>query len=138
MLQIPIVVVDDTKSDRYIVRRRLAKHADFTDIIEFATGYEFLDGFFVPPVADQVNDRKAVILMDINMPRLNGFETIEALQERLSVEDRPNRIVVMMFTSSDNPADRQRVAAYGIVKGYIVKPLDEAGVAEILRLYAAI
>ncbi len=136
-MQIPIVVVDDTRSDRYIARRRLARHPDFSDIIEFATGYEFLDGFFVPPVSEQVNDRKVVILMDINMPRMSGFETVRELRSRLGIEDASMRTVIMMFTSSDNPADHQMAAEIDIVRGYIVKPLDDAGVDQILKIYNA-
>ena len=136
-LNIPIIVVDDTKADRYIARRRLARHAQFAEVIEMPTGEQFLAEFFIPPVSEQVVGRRVVVLMDINMPRLNGFETVAALQAQIDRGVGPDSMVVMMFTSSNNPADRQRAAEFDIVKGYIVKPLDDAGVAEILRLYAA-
>jgi CheY-like chemotaxis protein len=136
-LNIPVIVVDDTKADRYIARRRLAKHRQFAEVIEMPTGEQFLAEFFIPPISEQVDGRRVVVLMDINMPRLNGFETVAALQAHLDKGGGPDSMVVMMFTSSNNPADRQRAAEYQIVKGYIVKPLDDAGVAEIMRLYEA-
>lgn len=134
---IPIVVVDDTGSDRYIARRRLSRHARFDPVLEVETGERFLSAFFQPPVSEQVAGRRAVILMDINMPRLDGFETIEALQDRVAADGGPDSIVILMFTSSDNPEDRRRAAELPMVKGYIVKPLDDAGVAQIVRLYDA-
>jgi CheY-like chemotaxis protein len=134
---IPIIVVDDTHADRYIARRRLARSKQFDPIMEVATGETFLDAFFTPPMAEQVAGRTVVVLMDINMPRLDGFETISALDARLNGSQTRDRVMVMIFTSSNSDADRQRAAGLPLVKGYIVKPLDESGVAEIERVCEA-
>lgn len=136
MNKISVVVVDDEKVDRYIVKRRMAKMDAFGDVIEATNGDRFLDEYFqtdqefkdgVPP--------PLLILMDVNMPGRNGFETVEEIQRRMTEGRGPESIVIMMFTSSDNSNDRARAETLDAVKGYITKPLDEKGIETILALY---
>lgn len=136
MDDITVAIVDDNEVDRYIVRRHLTKAAGFGAISESVTGDRFLDemyngnhsqGDLVPPL---------LVLMDINMPRLDGFKTVEEIQDRMRAGLGPNSIVVMMFSSSDSPQDHARAEALDIVKGYICKPLDAAGIDTIRRIYA--
>ena len=126
------IVVDDNKMDRYIVKRQLAKHPEFGDLMEATDGLDFLDNLVANGRVDDDNPKPVLILMDINMPGLNGFETAEKLQQRIDEGKGPESVVVMMFTSSDNPNDKARAEALDIVKGYIVKPLDAADI-ETLR-----
>ena len=136
MTKIPVVIVDDEEADRYIVRRRLAKSEDFEQVIECTTGDEFLEQFFnghggIDPSSP------LLVLMDINMPRMGGFETIEELQRRMAEGRGPKSVVIMMFTSSDNENDRARADALSSVKGYVLKPLDDDAVEDIVKVYNA-
>ncbi len=70
------------------------------------------------------------------MPGLGGFQTVEEIQQRSADEGRDtNSVVVMMFTSSNNPRDRERPAEFNNVLGYIQKPLDSDGILHNLELY---
>lgn len=71
------------------------------------------------------------------MPRMDGFETIGEMQRRRAKGYGPESIVVMMFTSSNNPSDRERAGSLDLVKGYITKPLDRSGIEVIRSLYYA-
>lgn len=135
-MSIPVVVVDDTEFDRRIARRRLKKCPEFDEPLEFSTGKEFLDGFLSQDTLSALGTRKAMILMDINMPGMSGFDVIGELEKRLSGSNRPSEIV-MMLTSSDNPGDHKRAAELNMVKGYITKPLDDAGVKRMVATYQA-
>ncbi len=66
-----------------------------------------------------------VILLDINMPRMDGFEFLERFAEIADALARRGEVpsVIVMLTSSTAERDRRRVAAYGTVKQFISKPI---------------
>ena len=135
MRKISVIIVDDQDVDRYIVKRRLAKSDDFGEVMEAVTGDDFLEDFFNGDGSKKVEHLPLLVLMDINMPGRNGFETVEELQNRMAEGRGPKSVVIMMFTTSDNPADRERAMQLDSVKGYIVKPLDDDGIQRIRDLY---
>lgn len=137
MTKVPVIIVDDAAVDRRIANRRLSNHPDFEPILEAESGDKFLDEFFDGRPLLLEGDLVPLILMDINMPGRNGFETIEEMQKRISAGKGPKSVAIMMFTSSDNPADRARAEALPSVIGYINKPLTKDTIATILSLYRA-
>lgn len=136
MNKIPVVIVDDEDADRYVARRRLSKTGDFEPVFESTTGSDFLETFFNGHKGNALEHSPLVVLMDINMPQMNGFETIEEVVRRMDAGRGPESVDFMMFTSSDNPIDRARAKGLPAVKGYLVKPLDEHGIEQIRALYA--
>ncbi|MFK7963116.1 MAG: response regulator [Burkholderiaceae bacterium] len=134
---IPVVVVDDDETDRYIVQRRLTKTDDFSPVVEFTAGDEFLAAYFNGYRPPEDADQPCVVLMDINMPRMNGFETVVEMQRRMAEGRGPETVVVMMVTSSNNPADREQAKQHALIKGYMTKPIDETGVNQIRELCSA-
>ena len=65
------------------------------------------------------------ILLDIQMPEVNGWQFLESLQH-LNCRSK-----VVMVTSSTSPLDRKRAASFAAVVDYIVKPLS---VEEVQKL----
>ena len=135
MGKIPVVVVDDNKVDRYIARRVLSRHEEFDEVEEVSAGHTFLDSYFNGAESVEPDNRTLLVLMDINMPRMNGFETVEELERRMSEGQGPQKIAILMFTSSNSPEDRARAKAYESVKGYVVKPLDSPTAQSIAEIY---
>ena len=71
-----------------------------------------------------------LILLDINMPVMNGFEFLEKYEQL----DFPNKqsVVIVMLTTSLNPQDMDRLR--GLTnEGFLNKPLNEKMVKELLR-----
>ena len=134
-MKIPVVVVDDQEVDRYLVKRCLSKVDDFNELIEVSSGTRFLEQFFSNGSGSFPDNESLLVLMDINMPGLDGFQTIEEVQRRMLEGFGPSSVVVMMFTSSDNQRDRDKANELDMVKGYLSKPIDEASVRRMRDLY---
>jgi len=73
--------------------------------------------------------RPGLILLDLNMPRMNGIEFLAHLRKRPELNDIP----VVVLTTSGEAGDR--VAAFDlIVSGFMVKPLDYSEYLDTLRV----
>lgn len=128
---IPILLVEDDEVDAELVRRMLKK-AEVTNTLHMARdGAEALD------VLSGSNGRAklpqpCLVLLDINMPRMNGFE----LLERLRQDREMRRNVVFMLTTSARDEDVR--AAYDLnAAGYILKK-DTRALAALLLEYCRI
>ncbi|MCC9607082.1 response regulator [Blastopirellula sp. JC732] len=135
-MTVTIAVVDDSDVDRYLVQR-VAKYLEMdAKVIEFEAGDHFFDaiideqrratdfGDFPPPV---------LILLDINMPRMNGHEVLESMQEKFGKEY--NFMVVVMYSSSDFAEDKLNAMKFPFVKDYIVKPITKDQLQQAIDRY---
>ena len=76
-----------------------------------------------------------MLFIDINMPRMDGFEFADAYME-LYPELRGGAPLYIV-SSSLNPDDRARAEAHPAVSGYIEKPVDRAGMEKVLSQHSA-
>jgi len=118
-----VMTVDDDRFDQLAYRRILKKTNAEIDILPFQYATEALE-YLKSPTRQPVD----VILLDINMPRMDGFEFLEAAKTELE-----NQIVIMVTTSMD-PQDRSRAETYDPVRGYFSKPLTAEDICIIDRL----
>lgn len=131
MPSIDAIIIDDDEEDRYIARRYLARNPNIGTIVEVESGYQFIED-----VADNTAQVSSpfIILVDINMPRLDGFGTLQELKRLMAEGTLPRGCVIMMYTSSNNPNDRERLKDFDFVSGYILKPLDDAQTETLVNL----
>jgi len=73
-------------------------------------------------------ERPDVILLDIMMPRMDGYEVIQ----RLKAEKRTRNIPVIMLTAKSNPGDQQRSREMGAVD-YITKPFQLEELRQVVQ-----
>lgn len=71
-----------------------------------------------------------VILFDLNMPVMDGWEFVE---EYLKLPIG-KQIPLFVFTSSINPADKEKSFSYSSIRGFIQKPLTKQKLDKILRI----
>jgi CheY-like chemotaxis protein len=108
-----ILLVEDDELDVISVKRSLAQLETEYDLLTAFNGIEALE---LLKSSDVLPD---VILLDLNMPRMNGIEFLKAL--RADSELRGIRVFVM--TTSSESTDRDQTESLGI-SGYIIKPLN--------------
>lgn len=121
MTPIRVLVVDDHKLFRDGLSAILLNVADIEVVGEAGTGREAVDQ--VETVAPDV------VLMDINMPDVNG---IEATQQLLSLKPDTGIIMLTMLEDSDSLFAAMRAGA----RGYILKGADKAEVLKTIRAVA--
>ncbi len=111
----PILLVEDDSVDAMTVRRALKEIGSTRLLAHQVNGEEALN--HLRAVAD--DELPGLILLDLNMPRMNGLEFLEHKQ----ADDRLRDIPVVVLTTSTNARDIER--SYELdAKGYIVKSID--------------
>lgn len=131
-----ILIVDDCESDRYLIQRMLRRARLGVHIFE-ATNGEAALRFFTSRETHEDEDPErfppTLVLLDINMPRLGGFDFLEAFQG-LRQEHGYEAVVFVMLTSSAREEERQRALSYPCVKGFITKlPKSSEALLSLLR-----
>ena len=111
------MVIDDDETDHFLYQR-VIKRSNLVEETVFFTLAE--DALVYLRRTDRLDIQ--VILLDINMPRMNGFEFLEAATKEFS--DEQLGAVVIMLTTSANPRDELRAKSFDVVKGYLEKPLS--------------
>ena len=74
------------------------------------------------------NNHPSLILLDIDMPEMDGYETIKILKSKQQTKDIP----VIFLTGMANSQDKERGRALGAVD-YIIKPFDPPGLLECIE-----
>ncbi len=125
-----ILLVDDDDVTNFLSKELL--RLNLPDIITYTTqnGQEALH-FLAEQSSNTLPD---VILLDINMPVMDGWDFLYAFETcRLQNEDF-EKIIVFMFTSSVYHEDINKAKSFSSVKNIYSKPLDEAKISEIINL----
>jgi CheY-like chemotaxis protein len=130
MTKLPaVLLVDDDQTTNYLNRLLLEK-LDVTDHILVAhdgrEALNLLDTHCLP-----LTPRcPRLILLDVNMPGLNGIQFLEAYQQSALAAQKA--IVIVMLTTSLHPRDVQRVQQLDAVASFVTKPLTTAKIEAIL------
>lgn len=124
-----LMLIDDSEIDQMIYRRIAEKSGLVGTLVQYVDAAEALDHLSQPD-----NSRPDLILLDINMPRMDGFEFLEAATERFGVDLCP---IIVMLTTSLNPKDEQRAREFSVVKDFLNKPLTRDQLAALSQLTSA-
>lgn len=118
-----ILLVEDDDDDLELTLRALRKHDLAHRVAVVRDGAEALDYLFGTGAyeyrADELPPR--VVFLDLNMPRVNGFEVLH----RMRTDERTKNIPVVVLTSSSDRRDLGDSYKSG-TNSYVVKPLDSS------------
>jgi DNA-binding response OmpR family regulator len=110
----PILLVEDDDVDAMTVQRAFDELKVTNQLIHKIDGEDALNY-----LKDANNLEPCIILLDLNMPRMNGFEFLKIVKADTTLR----KIPVIVLTTSD--ADEGVVESYDLgVAGYIVKPVN--------------
>ncbi len=119
-----VLLVDDNAIDLMVHRRALLRSGRFETVETAQSGKEALT-LLQDHAADRAEEpgKLPVLLMllDINMPVMNGFDFLERLAQ-LGLNDDPRFVV--MLTSSSAETDKQKALSNSRVADYMVKPFS--------------
>jgi CheY-like chemotaxis protein len=121
------VLIDDDEIDNAHHERILKKSGFVDEVMIFQYADEALDFLRTGEV------KHRAIFLDINMPRMNGFEFLEEYKNL--PEERKALAVIMMLTTSTNPSDHERALEYSPSINYQSKPLTIEVVNELAELH---
>ena len=72
-----------------------------------------------------------LIILDVNMPRMNGFEFLESSRE-LFENGKLSQCSIVMYSGSEDQAEQKRALAFGAVKGFLLKGSTPEQVQELI------
>ncbi len=118
-----ILLVEDDRVDAMTVRRAL-KDVNVANPLHVArNGVEALDF-----LRDEAHPRPAIILLDLNMPKMNGIEFLKIVKH----DEALKRIPVIVLTTSRE--DQDRIDSFNLsVAGYMIKPVDYLQFVDVMR-----
>lgn len=122
-MKLEVLLVDDDPMVIFMHKRLLSKSMPVGDYIVATDGKQALDYI----LTNTGTDTYFLILLDINMPIMDGWQFLESLQ----THPVANRCHVVMVTSSIDKRDKLRAAEFSQVIGFYEKPLQLESCIEI-------
>ena len=101
-----------------LIRRALEK-SGYGDNIVYLDDGEKAIAYLFPDDKSEKHSLPRLIIMDINLPKINGIEVLRRIKE----DEKLRIIPIVMLTTSSNRMDMQKCFKYN-ANSYIVKPLD--------------
>ena len=119
----PVLLVEDDTIDAMTVRRAFKDLTVANSLAHALNGEEAL-----AYLRDETNERPCVILLDLNMPKMNGTEFLKIVKADPSLK----RIPVVVLTTSNEERDIVESFRFSVA-GYIVKPVDYRKFVEAIQ-----
>ncbi|MDP4129768.1 MAG: response regulator [Bacteroidota bacterium] len=128
---VEVLLVEDNINDAELTIRELRKHHMANNLFHVKDGEEALDFIFGMGKYEASRDllyRPKVVLLDIQMPKVNGIEVLQKVKS----DPRTRATPVVILTSSKEDPDIQKCYDLG-ANSYIVKPVNFESFAQAIR-----
>ncbi|AYN68699.1 response regulator [Euzebyella marina] len=123
-----ILLVDDDEIYLYLTERLLDGISENLAVNSFTDGEKALD--YIKNCANEQTEMPGVILLDVNMPFLDGWGFLKEFRElKPKINDK---VHIYLVTSSERERDKERAKEFKELTGYVVKPVSEDNLVEIL------
>ena len=126
---ITIILAEDDDGHASLVERNLERAGLLNGFLRVSDGQELLDALKAQGTAGgPVLSEEVVILLDINMPRIDGIEALKQIKANEATKSIP----VIMLTTTDDPREVNRCYELG-ANVYITKPVEYDNFIEAIR-----
>ena len=128
------IVVDDDKFNNALCTMVIGKVCKEAEVITFhdpVAGFNYIVAEY--PKFEKGN--RVVLLLDINMPQMDGWEFLDKLNKILEQKKEliSNRINIFVLSSSVDNKDIEKAQNYAYVTDYIIKPITKATISQIIN-----
>jgi len=120
----PILLVEDDQVDYMTIRRALKEIRVVNELVHVENGEQALDYLRNPGSV-----KPCIILLDLNMPVMNGIEFLEVAKRDPDLK----RFPVIVLTTSEEQQDKVNSFNLGVA-GYMAKPVDYRQFVDVMRL----
>lgn len=125
------MLIDDNPDDNYFHERVIKKNNAADIVIAQESALDALD--YLKSKSNHEHLHPDLILLDINMPGMNGWEFLE--EDKKLDQDLQSKMVVIMLTTSESPEDKAFAKTQNILADFRSKPLTKEMLDEILNKY---
>jgi len=125
-----IVVADDDEGDRYLIQKAMEDIGVNGDVHFFEDGQLLVERLTRQLTAPSNESRlPCLILLDLNMPRMDGRETLKIIKNHPDLKEIP----VVVLTNSKNQDDIDGTYRNG-ANSFFTKPLNYSGLVDLMKL----
>lgn len=124
-----IIMAEDDDDDRLIIMDALKEAGISIPVKCVENGEELMDMLLHRDHNAQEHERPVFILLDLNMPRMDGRKTLELLKK----DENLKKIPVIVFTTSDSPEDISWTYSCG-ASSFITKPVSFHSMVDIMKI----
>jgi len=118
----PVLLIEDDQIDRMTIERSFRSLNIKNSLKTAANGQEGLNALY------EGKEIPCLIILDINMPRMNGLEFLKIIKN----DENYKKIPVVVLTTSNDETDKITCYSYGVA-GYIIKPIDYKEFQEAIK-----
>lgn len=127
--EVTILLVEDDPGHARLIQKNLRRANINNEIVALTDGQQAVDYLFSQgPYAGQKRPSPLLVLLDLNMPVLDGYQVLE----RMKANEQTKRIPVVILTTTDDTREVERCYNLGC-NVYITKPVDYEQFAEAIH-----
>jgi len=126
------IIIDDSKEDCYLIKKRLQSLSRTVNIVSFLNAQEAYDYIKKDNPDFTGFAAKNIIILDIYMPLMNGFEFVEAFENLpKNIQDK---YLICALTSSISKSYMEKIRSYPSVKFFLEKPIKTESLIELIAI----
>ena len=121
-----IIIIDDDSLNNFIIRQNIRQISSAIEVIEFTDpdkGFEYMS-------ENASTQFKTIVLLDLNMPQISGWELLDKFSE-LDSKTKECYLVYILSSSTDTN-DQDMAFKHPEIKNYLIKPVTAADIKKIL------